>query len=126
MPILGIDYGEKKIGLALSEKGKLALPYEVLRLPWKDVVRKITDIVKREGVERVVIGFSEKETQEEKRFIDGLEKALDIPIDLWDETLTTQEAERLAIEAGIPRKKRKKMEDAFAAALMLQSYLDAH
>lgn len=132
MSILGIDYGKKKIGLALSEGGLalhrsgtgLAVPYGVLRLPWEDAVRKITDIAKKEGIDRIVMGVCEQETQEGKRFTDELKKTLGIPIDLWDEALTTQEAQRLAIEAGIPRKKRKRMEDAFAAAIMLQSYLE--
>lgn len=125
MSILGIDYGKRKIGLAVSE-GRLALPYKVLRASWQDAVRKITDIVRREGIDEIVIGVSEQRTQEERRFVSVLKKLLDIPIKEWDETLTTQGAQALAIEAGIPRKKRKRMEDAFAAALMLQSYLDAH
>lgn len=125
MSILGIDYGKRKIGLALAE-GKFALPYKVLRASWQDAVRKITDMARREGIDKIVIGVSEQGTQEERRFISALKELLDIPIEEWDETLTTQEAQNLALKAGIPRKKRKRMEDAFAAALMLQSYLDAH
>lgn len=126
MSILGIDYGKRKIGLALAE-GKFALPYKVLRvLSRQDAVRKITDVARGEGIDKIVIGVSEQGTQEERRFISALKELLDIPIEEWDETLTTQEAQNLALKAGIPRKKRKRMEDAFAAALMLQSYLDAH
>lgn len=126
MSILGVDYGKRKIGLALAE-GKFALPYKVLRvLSRQDAVRKITDFVKGEGIDKIVIGVSEQEKQEEREIVGILQAVLDIPIKEWDETLTTQEAQNLALKAGIPRKKRKRMEDAFAAALMLQSYLDAH
>lgn len=126
MSILGIDYGKKKIGLALSE-GSLAMPYKVLRvLSRQDAVRKITDMARGEGIDKIVIGVSGQKKQEEREIIGELKAVLAIPIETWDETLTTQEAQNLAIKAGIPRKKRKRMEDAFAAALMLQSYLDAH
>lgn len=123
MKIIGIDYGRKKMGLAISE-GILAEPYKVIR--YENVDEAIEKIRKEtEKIDKVVVGISEEEMGEEsKEFSNRLRENLSIPVETFDETLTTQEAQRLGIEAGIKRKKRKEMEDAYAAAVVLQSYLD--
>jgi putative Holliday junction resolvase len=119
MKILGIDYGQKKIGLALAE-GRLAEPYKVIR--YQDpgrLLREIKEIVKRERIEKVVVGISEgKMGQETKSFAQRLGAAT------FDETLSTQRAQELSRLAVMKKKKRKALEDAFAAAVMLQSYLN--
>jgi len=124
--VLGIDYGRKKIGLAVAE-GPLAEPYEILRYQdIKILVKNIRKIVETLKIEKVVIGISEgKMAEETKNFGKRLEEKIGIPVFFQDETLTTQEAQRLAISAGIKRKKRRALEDAYSAALILQSYLDA-
>lgn len=126
MKILGIDYGRRKLGLAISE-GYLSEPWKVLRVEHLDeALKKITQIIKDEKIEKVVIGVSEGEMgRESKDFGMNLQQELEIQVDTHDETLSTQDAVRLAIEAGMGRKKRNEMEDAFAASIILQDYLDS-
>lgn len=125
MIILGIDYGRRKVGLALGN-GKVAQPLKTLR--WTDRTKlysQIEKIVTEEKVEKVVVGVSEGEMAKESiDFAKELEGELEVGVFLADETLSTKDAQRLSREAGIKRKKRKNMEDAYAAAIMLQSYLD--
>lgn len=125
MAILGVDYGRAKVGLAKSE-GKFSMPFGVLRVSSPmDVVRKITDIARREKIEKIVVGISEQDMQkEQEEFADILRKKSGVKVETWDETLTTQDARTLALEAGLSKKKRREAEDAFAAAVMLQSYLE--
>ncbi|MBI2007558.1 MAG: Holliday junction resolvase RuvX [Candidatus Blackburnbacteria bacterium] len=125
MIILGVDYGRAKIGLAISE-GKLSAPFSVLRVSSPaGAVRKVTDIAKEEKVEKIVVGISEGVMRKiQKEFGDILREKTGVKVEMWDETLTTKDAQTLALAAGLPRKKRRGMEDAFAAAVMLQSYLD--
>ena len=126
MKILGIDYGRKKIGLAIAD-GPLAEPYKILRYkdPPAGEREKIKKIVKELAIEKIVVGVSEGTMADESHnFGEKLKKTCSIPVFFQDETLSTQEAQRLSRQAGIKRKKRKEMEDAFAAAIMLQSYLD--
>ncbi len=126
MPILGIDYGRRKIGLALGE-GKLVEGLSVIR--YKDeekALEKIAGIIKKEAVDEIVVGVSEGQIGEESRsFGEKLSKKVNLPVFFQDETLTTQEAQTLSIAAGIKRKKRRVLEDAYSAALILQSYLDS-
>lgn len=126
MKILGIDYGRRKLGLAISD-GYLSEPWKVLRVDNLDeALKKVTQIIKDEKVEKVVIGVSEGEMgRESKDFGMNLQQELEIQVDTHDETLSTQDATRLAIEAGMGRKKRNEMEDAFAASIILQDYLDS-
>ncbi|OGM05739.1 hypothetical protein A2125_00635 [Candidatus Woesebacteria bacterium GWB1_43_5] len=128
MKILGIDYGRSKIGLALGDTdSRLAEPWKILR--YKDIKtlgEEIKKIIDGQGVEKVVVGVSEgKMGEESNKFSLSLRKSLKIPVETFDETLSTYDAQRLSIEAGIQRKKRKGMEDAYSAVLILQSYLEA-
>ncbi len=126
MRILGIDYGRKKVGVAFSE-GFLAEPLRVIKYSsLKSLVEKIKWIVESEGVERVVVGISEGEMgKESEEFSRSLGKVLNMPVETFDETLTSKDAQRFSLESGISRKKRREMEDAYAASLMLQNYLDS-
>lgn len=121
MKILGIDYGRKKIGLAISE-GMLVEPYEVIR--YKDtkiLSEQLQKIIQENGIEKVVVGISEGEMGEEsKKFAER------ICAETFDETLSTHNAQELSKEAKISRKKRKNLEDAYAASVMLQNYLDSN
>ena len=125
MQILGIDFGEKKIGLAKATT-MLAEVYGVIRVESvAEAVSKVKKVVQREKIEKIVVGISEGKTAEETRkFEEILSKVVKIPIVFQDETLSTQEAQDLTIEAGINRKKRKELEDAYTAAVILQRYLD--
>jgi putative Holliday junction resolvase len=123
--ILGIDFGINKIGLATAE-GILAEPYKVLRFKKEaEAIIKIEAVIAMEKIDKVIVGVSEGKTAKKtKEFVKKLQKETEIPVELHDETLSTQEAQKRAIEAGLKRVRRKKLEDAFAATVMLQDYLD--
>ena len=124
--ILGIAYGVSKIGLAFSES-LLASPYAVLRVSsLEEAVQKVIKVLEKEHIERVVIGLPEGTmNQSVKIFKEKLATQCSIPIVFQDESLTTKMAQRLSIEAGLKRKKRRDNEDAYAATLILQEYLDS-
>jgi len=126
MKTLGIDYGRSKIGLALGVDS-FAEPYKVIK--YKDIselVKQVLQVIQVEHVDKVVVGISEGAMGiESKNFSLSLSKTLRIPIETFDETLTSKDAQRLSREAGVPQKKRHDMEDAYAASIMLQNYLDS-
>lgn len=125
MRLLGIDYGLRKIGLAVAT-GTLAEPFRVISVSSRqEALEKLEKIVKSEGIEKIVVGVSEGEMgKASEDFGKELERYFKIAVDFEDETLTSQDSLRLGVEAGMKRKKRKEMEDAFAASVMLQSYIE--
>jgi putative Holliday junction resolvase len=125
MRILGIDYGKRKIGIALGDE-RLVEGLTVVRYEdEKKALEKIVKIIKKEKINEIVVGVSEGQIGEESRkFGEKLGKKVNLPVHFQDETLTTQDAQALAITAGIKRKKRRALEDAYSAALILQNYLD--
>lgn len=128
MKYLGIDYGRKKIGLAVSE-GILAEPLKVIRIKNLEFgIKSVEQEIKVQKIQTIIIGMPDGEIGKEvKEFSLSLStrlKGKNIEIIEWDETFSTQDAQRLSIEAGINRKKRKNMGDAYSAAIILQSYLD--
>ncbi len=127
MKILGIDYGKAKVGLALAT-GSLAEPWKVLRYQDTGILEdKLRKIIEEREVDKVVVGVSEgKSAALARKFGQRLGRKLRVPIEFIDETLSTREANQKAIEAGIKRSRRRRLEDAFAAATMLQLYLDAN
>jgi putative Holliday junction resolvase len=135
MRILGLDVGDVRIGVAVSD------PLEVIAQPLTSVKRisvsKDVESIKRLAEEnetgKIVVGIPKTlddevgiQAQKVLDFVESLRKALEIPIVLWDERLTTVEAERALIEADMSRRKRKKVVDKVAAVLILQGYLDSH
>ena len=127
MKILGIDYGRSKVGLAIAD-GSLSEPFKVLRVnSFDDAVEKVKQVSQVLQVNKVVMGISEGEMGEEsKKFGLSLSRKLRILVETFDETLSTQDAQRMSREAGVGQKKRHEMEDAYAAAIMLQGYLDSN
>ncbi|MCX7022251.1 MAG: Holliday junction resolvase RuvX, partial [bacterium] len=129
----GIDFGVKRIGLALSDpQGKIARPRGVLerRSPQADV-RRICLLAVEAGVDEVVLGLPLKEDGTRGKaaaaveaFLAGLESHLDLPIHLLDERYTTKAAEGALREAGLDERAARKNVDAVAAALILQAHLD--
>ncbi len=126
MRILAIDYGQKKAGVALATS-LLVEPYKVIRFASsKALIKELGKIIDEEQIEELVVGVSEgKMGQESKRFGEKLKMEFKLPLHFQDETLTTRKAQELSLEAGIKRKKRKELEDAYSAALILQAYLDS-
>ena len=134
MRSLGIDYGDKRIGLALSDNmGMVATPWRTLiNEGEKKSVEQLLLWIEEEGVQQVVIGhpinmngtlgpLSEKAT----RLKGKLEEQLDIPVLLWDERLSSKSALASMQEVGVKQKKRKALVDQIAAQIILQSYLDS-
>ncbi len=130
---LGIDVGSVRVGLAISDETyTLATPVATVpnesRTLWARIAREMED----RDVDRVVVGLprrldgSEGEAAEHARqFAAELAKRTATPIELWDERFTTTIAERSLIESGVRRKRRREVIDAVAAAVLLQSWLDA-
>lgn len=125
MKILSIDYGQRKIGIAFADT-IIAEPYCVLKYQSEDIViEKILEIIKSLNIEKVIVGVSEGISAENsKAFGKKLLAKKNIDLEFVDETLTTKEAQDYSIEAGIRRSKRRQLEDAYAATIMLQWYLE--
>ena len=125
MSIAAIDYGGKRIGIAVSDSGVLATPHSVIANDG-DALAKLDRIGKDLAVEQWVVGIARRARTtagEEKfrRFAAELRQKTCTPVDLWDEALTTVEAEERLRQGG--RKGRNDI-DMYAAAVILQSYLD--
>jgi len=125
MRTLGLDYGRSKVGVALGT-GTFAEPMEVIRYSDTNILEKrIEKLIKEEKIDKVVVGISEGVMEiESKEFAEAIQPFIHSKIEFYDETLTSKDAQRLSQEAGIKQKKRHQMEDAYAAAIMLQNYLD--
>lgn len=122
MKILGIDYGEAKIGLATSE-GEIAEPLGMIEI--RNWELGIGNICRKEKVEKIVVGISEGKMAEKTReFGERLREITGLLVEFWEETLTSKEAVKKMIEAGKARRRRKTDEHAVAACLILQDYLD--
>ena len=124
MKYLGVDFGLRRVGLAVSD-GELASPLRILEgKNLTDLAGQVINIFKAEEFEELVVGKPEGKTgQLAGKFIKILEKA-NLDVVVVDETLSTHKANELMIEMGLSRKKRK-FSDAQAAAEILQNYLDS-
>ncbi|MBS0152030.1 MAG: Holliday junction resolvase RuvX [Nitrospira sp.] len=132
--ILALDYGTKRIGVALSDElGWTAQPLETIERRTLDRdLAHIQQLVHAHDVREVVIGLPLRLNGEEGPavqavhvFVDQLGEVLSVPIVMWDERMTTRSAEELLIAADVSRKKRKGVVDRVAAAILLQGYLEA-
>lgn len=132
--VLGIDLGERRIGLAVSDElGLVAQGLPTLsRLSFEEDVAALGGIIRKYEVQEVVIGCPRnmdgtwgEEAEKASAFAQELERAFGVRTVLWDERLTTRAAERLLIEASVRRRKRRQVVDQVAAVLILQGFLDA-
>ncbi len=134
MRILGIDLGEKRIGLAISDPlGYTAQGLETLHVKGKkEVVPGLAAVCRKHEVGEIVIGlpvnmngtFGPK-AEEVKKLMPELERACGVPVHSWDERLTSRQAGRLMVEEGLSRQKQKMQSDRLAATLILQGYLES-
>ncbi len=131
---MGLDIGDRTVGVALSdESGTLAQGLGVIRRTGLERdVAAIVELVSREDAGLIVAGLprslrGEIGPQAEKvlAFVGALRKACCIPVELWDERLTTRIAERSLREGAVPRSRRRGLVDQVAAAVILQGFLDA-
>ena len=137
MRIMGLDYGSKTIGVAVSDPmGLTAQGLEIIRREEENKLRKslrrIEELAKEYQVEEIVLGFPKnmnntigERAEKSLQLKETLERRLGLPVVMWDERLTTVEAERTLIETGVRRENRKKYVDMIAAVFILQGYLDA-
>ena len=132
-PILSLDYGESKVGIAISDTNcSIALPSEVYeRNKTNKDFLYIKEFIIKNNIQAVLIGMpynmdgSEGEKCETvKNFTNKLLEFIDINIIFWDERFSTQAQEKILIDKDLSRKKRKKIIDKLAASYFLQSFLD--
>lgn len=134
MRVLGIDYGDRHIGLALTDALKLtAQPFGTYDLKASESENRkyFQDLVVRYDVDEIVIGFPLRmdgtqgtRTQITKEFAGWLEKAVHKPIIFWDERLTTQQALHYLEDRKVRGKKKKECEDQISAVIILSTYLE--
>jgi putative Holliday junction resolvase len=131
--ILGIDFGERRVGLAISDpEGRLALPLTTLvRKSDHHVIQQIVDIALQEGVEYLVVGeplnldgSRGPASARASSFARKLAEESDLPVEMTDETLTSVEAEERLRQAGIDPRRHPEKVDSTAAQILLQQYLN--
>lgn len=136
MRIMGLDFGSKTVGVAVSDPlGITAQGLEIIRRKEENKLRRtyarIEELIVEYQVEEIVLGLPKNMNATEgeraeltREFKDSLERRTGLPVTLWDERLTTVAADRAMMEAGIRREQRKDYVDMIAASLILQGYLD--
>jgi len=132
--ILGLDYGEKRIGVAICDELGLTaqgLP-TIIRKTKKHDWEILGSLIRNYKVEKIVIGYPVRldgsegiQCEKVNRFTALLEATFFLPVVKWQETFSTKEAEEILINSGVRWEKRKKMVDKLAACLILQGYLDS-
>ena len=137
MRILGLDFGSRTVGVAVSDPlGITAQPVEIVRRKSENKLRqtlaRIEELAKEYQAERFVLGLPKnmnntlgERAEKSLEFKAMLERRTGLPVVMWDERLTTVEAERILIESNVRREDRKKYIDKIAAVFILQGYLDS-
>ena len=137
MRIMGLDYGSKTVGVAVSDP--LGLTAQGVETIWRkdenklrQTLARIEQLIVEYQVERIVLGYPKnmnntigERALKSLEFKEKLERRTGLPVVMWDERLTTMEAERALIETGVRREKRKQHLDEMAAVLILQGYMDS-
>jgi len=131
--ILALDYGTKRIGVAISDCLLITAQGQdsIERTDLSRDLEVIAKIIKDNDISEIVIGLPlnmngthSLKTKEVVEFMGILTKVTDVPIKTWDERLTSMQAERVMLEGDLSRQKRRKLSDKIAAQLILQNYLD--
>ena len=137
MRILGLDYGSKTVGVAVSDP--LGLTAQKVETIWRKqenklrrTLARIEELIAEYEVEKIVLGFPKnmnntvgERAEKALGFGEMLKKRTGLEVIMWDERLTTVEADRTLIEAGVRRENRKQYLDGIAAVFILQGYLDS-
>ena len=136
MRVMGLDFGSKTVGIAVSDSlGLTAQGVEIIRRTSENKLRqtlaRIEALIREYEVGTLVLGFPKNMNNtigdragKSLAFKEMLEKRTGLPVVMWDERLTTAEAERTLMETGVRRENRKQFLDQMAAVLILQGYLD--
>lgn len=134
MRVLALDHGTVRIGVAVSDELKMiASPLEYIPSePYADFLSRLKQLLAEKAVEQIVIGMPRNmdgshgpAAEKVREFIEKLKAEVTIPIRAWDERLTSSQANRILIQSNVRRGKRKETVDKMAAAILLQSFLDA-
>ena len=137
MRILGLDYGSKTVGVAVSDP--LGLTAQKVETIWRKqenklrrTLARIEELIAEYEVDKIVLGFPKnmnntvgERAEKALEFGEMLKKRTGLEVIMWDERLTTVEADRTLIEAGVRRENRKQYLDGIAAVFILQGYLDS-
>ena len=136
MRLMGLDYGSKTVGVAVSDPlGFTAQGVEIIRRKSENKMRqtlaRIEELIAQYQVEEIVLGLPKNmnntlgdRAEKSLELKETLERRTGLPVVMWDERLTTAEAERTLMETGVRRENRKQFLDQMAAVLILQGYLD--
>ena len=133
MRILALDHGTKRIGVAVSDETRtIAQPLEyILTEPFEGFLERLKTLLVEKEIDLVLIGLPRNmdgsygpAAQKVEAFVAVLRSAITVPIRMWDERLTSSQANRILIQGNVRRDKRKEKVDKMAAAILLQSYLD--
>lgn len=137
MRILGLDYGSKTVGVAVSDPLLItAQGVEIIRRESEGKIRKtyqrIEELCKEYEVEKIVLGYPKNmngtdgdRAEKSLEFKEALERRTGLPVIMWDERLTTVSADNIMMESGIRRENRKEYVDEIAAMIILQNYLES-
>lgn len=136
MRIMGLDYGSRTVGVAISDAMQItAQGIEIIRRKDENKLRqtlaRIEELIEEYEVTEIVLGFPKNmndtlgpRVEATLEFKDKLERRTGLPVAVWDERLTTVSADKTMMEAGIRRENRKEYVDMIAAVLILQGFLD--
>jgi putative Holliday junction resolvase len=133
MRILALDHGTKRIGVAVSDETKtIAQPLEFIPAePFADFLARLRQLIREKEVEMILVGLPRNmdgsygpAAEKVQTFVAALKDAVVVPVKTLDERLTSAQANRVLIQGGVRRNKRKEKVDKMAAAILLQSYLD--
>ncbi|MGA3164356.1 MAG: Holliday junction resolvase RuvX [Verrucomicrobiota bacterium] len=133
MRILALDYGTRRIGVAVSDETKtIAQPLEYIPAePFADFLARLKQLLVEKEIDLILVGLPRNmdgsyglAAEKVQTFVAALKDAVVVPIKTWDERLTSAQANRVLIQGGVRRAKRKEKVDQTAAAILLQSYLD--
>lgn len=134
MRIIGLDYGEARIGVAVSDiLETIANPLDTISEKDREKqLEAVLEVVRREGAEKIVVGLPMRldgseghRAQYTRSFAEELSERSALPLVMWDERLSSAEAHRTLEDGGVSGKRRKTKVDKIAAVLILQTYLDS-
>lgn len=134
MRVLALDHGTRRIGVAISDELKvIAQPLEFIPAePFAAFLTRLKELLHQQAVELILVGMPRNmdgsygpAALKVEQFVAALRTAVTVPIQTWDERLTSVQANRFLIEGNVRREKRKQKVDQTAAAILLQSYLDS-
>ena len=137
MRVMGLDYGQSTVGVAISDSmGLTAQPTETIHRKGENKLRttyaRLRELIAEYEVERIVVGLPKhmsgeigERAEKSRAFAAELETKVGLPVELWDERMTTMAAMQVLEEGGVRREDRKTYVDKLAASLILQGYLDS-